>query len=256
MYGAPLGRFCFEADRLKSRRRKAVNVLRAIAGATLLTILGATLSPPVRALPSFARQTGQPCGTCHTDFPGLTPYGRLFKLNGYTAGGGPYRKTLFSSQDDPTRALAAYAKGATANADPSQPNTKDIWVPPISMMAIVGYTNTQVSQPASSPYKPNDNIVVPHSAFSMAGRSRSTSAPSHKLHITTQPSEGQRLALSTLIPAQTANGPGITSMCATPTLQSWVVGTSSTGSPPTTIRASRIPGTQRLLGDSRTPRQR
>ena len=169
MYGAPLGRFCFEADRLKSRRRKAVNVLRAIAGATLLTILGATLSPPVRALPSFARQTGQPCGTCHTDFPGLTPYGRLFKLNGYTAGGGPYRKTLFSSQDDPTRALAAYAKGATANADPSQPNTKDIWVPPISMMAIVGYTNTQVSQPASSPYKPNDNIVVAPLSFFYGG---------------------------------------------------------------------------------------
>lgn len=169
MYGAPLGRFCFEADRLKSRRRKAVNVLRAIAGATLLTILGATLSPPGRALPSFARQTGQPCGTCHTDFPGLTPYGRLFKLNGYTAGGGPYRKTLFSSQDDPTRALAAYAKGATANADPSQPNTKDIWVPPISMMAIVGYTNTQVSQPASSPYKPNDNIVVAPLSFFYGG---------------------------------------------------------------------------------------
>jgi len=27
---------------------------------------------PARALPSFARQTGQPCGTCHTDFAGLS----------------------------------------------------------------------------------------------------------------------------------------------------------------------------------------
>ena len=35
---------------------------------------------PAQALPSYARQTGQPCGTCHTDFAGLTPYGRLFKL--------------------------------------------------------------------------------------------------------------------------------------------------------------------------------
>jgi len=35
---------------------------------------------PAQALPSFARQTGQPCGTCHTDFPALTPYGRRFKL--------------------------------------------------------------------------------------------------------------------------------------------------------------------------------
>ena len=42
----------------------------------------------MQALPSFARQTGQPCGTCHTDFPALTPYGRRFKLLGYTTGGG------------------------------------------------------------------------------------------------------------------------------------------------------------------------
>ena len=42
------------------------------------------------ALPSYARQTGQPCSTCHTAFPQLTPFGRRFKLGGYTAeGGGP-----------------------------------------------------------------------------------------------------------------------------------------------------------------------
>ncbi|MGH6704544.1 MAG: cytochrome C, partial [Bradyrhizobium sp.] len=52
---------------------------------------------PAQALPSFARQTGQPCGTCHTDFPALTPYGRRFKLLGYTAGGGEFRTTPFSS---------------------------------------------------------------------------------------------------------------------------------------------------------------
>jgi len=40
------------------------------------------------AVPSFARQTGQPCATCHNGyFPQLTAYGRQFKLNGYTAGG-------------------------------------------------------------------------------------------------------------------------------------------------------------------------
>src|SRR6202162_1711498 len=42
---------------------------------------------PAEALPSFARQTGQPCATCHTAFPELTPYGREFKLRGFTAGG-------------------------------------------------------------------------------------------------------------------------------------------------------------------------
>src|ERR1700757_1266804 len=40
------------------------------------------------ALPIFARQTGQSCVACHAggQFPELTPYGRMFKLNGYTLG--------------------------------------------------------------------------------------------------------------------------------------------------------------------------
>lgn len=36
------------------------------------------------ALPSFARQTGMSCTACHYSFPELTPFGRQFKLNGYT----------------------------------------------------------------------------------------------------------------------------------------------------------------------------
>ena len=39
------------------------------------------------ALPLYARQTGQPCATCHTAFLELTPFGRRFKLGGYTLGG-------------------------------------------------------------------------------------------------------------------------------------------------------------------------
>ncbi|MBI3525299.1 MAG: cytochrome C [Betaproteobacteria bacterium] len=40
------------------------------------------------AVPSFARQTGQNCVACHAggQFPELTPYGRMFKLTGYTIG--------------------------------------------------------------------------------------------------------------------------------------------------------------------------
>lgn len=40
------------------------------------------------ALPIFARQTGQSCVACHAggQFPELTPYGRMFKLTGYTIG--------------------------------------------------------------------------------------------------------------------------------------------------------------------------
>ena len=42
------------------------------------------------AIPSLARQTGMACTACHTQAFGvaLNPYGRQFKLNGYTWGGG------------------------------------------------------------------------------------------------------------------------------------------------------------------------
>ena len=35
-------------------------------------------------VPSYARQTGLACSACHYQFPTLTPFGRKFKLNGYT----------------------------------------------------------------------------------------------------------------------------------------------------------------------------
>jgi hypothetical protein len=125
------------------------------------TIAGAAigLSQPAQALPSFARQTGQPCGTCHTDYPGLTPYGRLFKLNGYTTGGGKFRTTLFPSWHNPTNALAAYAKKTNdQNATLSgRPDTSDIWVPPVALMEVYGFTHMQQDQPMGSPYHANDN---------------------------------------------------------------------------------------------------
>src|SRR5664279_5725402 len=37
-----------------------------------------------QAVPSFARQTGLACEACHTVFPQLTPFGRVFKASGYT----------------------------------------------------------------------------------------------------------------------------------------------------------------------------
>ena len=124
---------------------------------------------PANALPSFARQTGQSCGTCHTDFPGLTPYGRKFKMLGYTTGGGRYRTTLFPEfRPDPLDSFANNAKsllGKTSGPG-SEGQQKDdgqnkAWVPPISMMAIVGYSHTQVSQaPPCAPYRCNDNVVA------------------------------------------------------------------------------------------------
>jgi hypothetical protein len=60
-----------------------------VAGACGLIPLLLLLAPQqAQAVPSFARQTGQNCVACHAggQFPELTPYGRLFKLTGYTIG--------------------------------------------------------------------------------------------------------------------------------------------------------------------------
>jgi hypothetical protein len=57
--------------------------LNLIVTGILATALLAAV-PPARAVPSFARQTGMACEACHTVFPELTHFGRVFKANGYT----------------------------------------------------------------------------------------------------------------------------------------------------------------------------
>ena len=56
---------------------------RMIAPASLY----AALATAHRRIPSFSRQTKLACSVCHYHFPQLTPFGRLFKLNGYTLTG-------------------------------------------------------------------------------------------------------------------------------------------------------------------------
>ena len=67
------------------RRRLAAGVANACA---LVPLLLALAPQQAQALPAFARQTGQNCVACHAggQFPELTPYGRLFKMTGYTIG--------------------------------------------------------------------------------------------------------------------------------------------------------------------------
>jgi hypothetical protein len=146
----------------------AVTAVCALAG---FLVIG--FERPAQALPSYARQTGQPCGTCHTDFAGLTPYGRLFKIQGYTAGGGPYRTTLFPGADYNS---GKYVPPLLAKSQPSADNfvgsDSKVWVPPISAMVTFGFTHTQASLSTimglstPAPYKDNDNVtIVPLSFF-------------------------------------------------------------------------------------------
>ncbi len=149
-------------------------IRRWLAGAGVFVAAAAaaiTAAPrDAQALPSFARQTGQPCGTCHTDFPYLTPYGRAFKLGGYTAGGGQFRLTPFKSRT---------SDGAYASANPNDKSEppQDKWFPPVSMMAVVGLTHTQqdlttIPLPGPNdpaPFAANDNVKADPVSFFYGG---------------------------------------------------------------------------------------
>ena len=62
--------------------------IKALRSLAIIGMLAAMALMPAHAVPSFARQTGQSCVACHAggQFPELTPYGRMFKLTGYTLG--------------------------------------------------------------------------------------------------------------------------------------------------------------------------
>ena len=86
--------------------------------------LATTFAPQeASAVPSFARQTGQPCAACHTAFPELTPFGRRFKLGGYTLEGGDSKLPPVSAMVQST--LTNYLRGLDApggNYAPPSPN--------------------------------------------------------------------------------------------------------------------------------------
>lgn len=81
------------------------------------------------AVPSFARQTGMTCQACHTVFPELTRFGRLFKLNGYQIDNLPQVQGITPSKD--LTLLLNY-------------------VPPLSLMFQTSYTKTGTALPDST----------------------------------------------------------------------------------------------------------
>jgi hypothetical protein len=108
-----------------------------ISAATIAAVLAIGLSPrSAVSLPLYARQTGQPCATCHTAFLELTPFGRRFKLGGYTLDGGDW-------------------KG-----------------PPFAVMLQPTFTNTQAPQPggAAPGFGVNNNLVMQQMSLFTGGR--------------------------------------------------------------------------------------
>jgi len=90
--------------------RRAPLAAASLGGAAALVLWGA----PAHAVPAFAVQTGQPCQACHVGGfgPQLTPFGRSFKLGGYTQRSTPFNIPLAGM------AVASYVRTAEAQAAP------------------------------------------------------------------------------------------------------------------------------------------
>src|SRR6202045_2674802 len=59
-------------------------LMKALGPILVIAWLLIVSKPEARAVPSYSRQTGLPCATCHYAPPELTAFGRKFKLEGYT----------------------------------------------------------------------------------------------------------------------------------------------------------------------------
>jgi hypothetical protein len=102
----------------------AVRGIRILAPALLLLAV-----PTAHAVPSYARQTGMACEACHTVFPELTHFGRMFKASGYVLdnlkqvkGVTPQREEILSLAGLPPLSLmvmASYTQLATPLPDSS-----------------------------------------------------------------------------------------------------------------------------------------
>lgn len=100
-------------------------------------IFGISYAIPAGAVPAFAVQTGQPCKTCHIGAfgPQLTPFGRQFKINGYTLRAG------------------------------------DTFTLPVSAMAVGSFVHTQKDQPEppADHFSTNDNTTLDEASIFLAG---------------------------------------------------------------------------------------
>jgi hypothetical protein len=115
--------------------RSEPSFVRKLVGLCLLALAVVGLSATqAAAVPAFAIQTGQPCSGCHVGGfgPQLTPFGRQFKINGYTI------------------------------------RTNDFNVP-LSAMAVASYINTAKDQAPQPGYTANNNVTLDQASVFLAG---------------------------------------------------------------------------------------
>ncbi len=99
------------------------------------------------AVPSYSRQTGLPCDTCHTVPPQLTAFGRYFKINGYVLSSNTLNPTAPGTGKTPTESISKY--------------------PPISAIIMISDTFLNKAQPGTQ----NGSVAFPQSlSLYYAGR--------------------------------------------------------------------------------------
>ncbi len=77
------------------------------------------------AVPSYARQTKLPCSACHTIFPELTSFGRLFKLKAYTLTGVTTIKEKNALELLSISPLSAMIQASFTHVDQTVPGTQN-----------------------------------------------------------------------------------------------------------------------------------
>lgn len=82
----------------RETRKPYFGISLAVSSLIALLFAAGLRVPTARAVPSFSRQTGFPCSSCHTSPPELTPLGRAFKLGGYTLAGTAINKVEKTGQ--------------------------------------------------------------------------------------------------------------------------------------------------------------
>ena len=119
-------------------RTCAPNAITMTRFSLLAVMLLIGMESHAHAVPAFADQTGQRCSMCHVGGlgPQLTPFGRLFKLGGYTLRGGNQGFTL-----------------------------------PLAGMIVASFLHTQKDQPSppAAHYGVNDNATLDQASLFIAG---------------------------------------------------------------------------------------
>src|SRR6266571_965383 len=126
---------------------KSLCAMSRPAGMLFALLIGLCGAGTASAVPSFARQTGMACQSCHTVFPELTPFGRSFKLNAYTIDNLPQVQGISASKE----------MELVLNQ-----------IPPVSFMFQTSYTKTKSAMPDSEPVTganaQNGQVLFPQQA--------------------------------------------------------------------------------------------